>query len=93
MAQRQRPDPSPSNFERTLLELGYTPKMASAIKSDFRLLVPMLIEHLGKERISSEIQEAQKIYLPNDTWLATTSTEAMVKWAEYELKKYKNQPS
>lgn len=88
----RRPDLSASAVEETLVTLGHARSMANAIGSDFKIIVPMVLKALGKERVATIMFQAQKDYgLNGEEGWCKLSGEAAVKWAEYVLASYSKQ--
>ena len=88
----KRPDPSPKVVEQTLIELGQAPSMANAIISDYKLIVPIVLKTIGAEQIAAYMYDTQAEYnLASQKDWYEISSKAIVQWAEYVLREYKQQ--
>ena len=88
---RPRPDTSPTAVKQTLIDLGHPASWAGPVASDFRIIVPLLLLHLGADEINTMIRDDLVTYQLSDA-VIRESAQSLVQWAEQVMKTFGEQP-
>lgn len=79
-------------FEESLRKQGCAESFVGPITSDFRLFVPIVLKHLGEERLFQIVNSARdelKLREQDAAW--QVAAKYIVGWAEEQIENYKEQ--